>query len=89
MFQSRATRRFWKSFAELPVEVREQAQRSYRTFQNNPFHPGLQFKKLEGEDSIYSARIGLGHRAVGAVKGNRVVWFWIGNHADFDRMFQS
>ena len=25
--------------------------------------PGLQFKKLEGEDDIYSARIGLGYRA--------------------------
>jgi hypothetical protein len=24
-------------------------------------HPGLQFKKFEGEDEIYSARIGLGY----------------------------
>ena len=88
MFQSRATRRFWKSFAELPVEVREQAQRSYRTFQNNPFHPGLQFKSLRRKFDLLRANRSWS-RAVGAVKGNRVVWFWIGNHADFDRMFQS
>ena len=37
--------------------------RVVRLFRNNPAHPGLQFKKLEGEDDIYSARIGLGYRA--------------------------
>lgn len=31
--------------------------RAYRLFQSNPAHPGLKFKKLEGEDDIYSARI--------------------------------
>ena len=35
------------------------AKRAYRLFQNNPAHPGLQFNKQEGEDDIYSARIGL------------------------------
>jgi hypothetical protein len=45
----------------------------------------LHFKKLEGEDRIYSVRIGLGYRALGAMKGNRVVWFWIGSDAEYDR----
>lgn len=74
-------------FAELPAEVQDQAKRAFRTFRSNPFHPGLQFKKLEGEERMYSARIGLGHRAVGTLKATRVVWFWIGKHSDFDRMF--
>jgi hypothetical protein len=42
-------------------------------FQSNPGHPGLQFKKLEGGDDIYSARIGLGYRALAVVDSDRVV----------------
>jgi hypothetical protein len=55
-------------------------------FQDNPGHPGLQFKKLEAEEHIYSARIGLGYRALAVVEGDRVVWYWIGSHADYDRL---
>ena len=55
-------------------------------FQENPGHPGLQFKKLEGEGDIYSARIGLGYRALAVIDEDRVVWYWIGSHADYDRV---
>ncbi len=57
--QSRTTRQFWRLFSHLPISVQRDAQRAYRLFQNNPTHPGLQFKKLEGEENIYSVRIGL------------------------------
>ena len=62
--QSRTTRRFWRLFSALPADVQRDARRAYRLFQSNPAHPGLYFKKLEGEDNIYSARIGLEHRAL-------------------------
>jgi hypothetical protein len=60
-------------FRDLPADVQRDAERAYRLFQANPSHPGLQFKKLEGEDDIYSARIGLGYRALAVVRGNRIV----------------
>ena len=66
--------------------VRQQAVRAYRIFRSDPSHPSLHFKKLEGEENIYSVRIGLAYRALGAMKGNRIVWFWIGSHGDYDRM---
>jgi hypothetical protein len=68
------------------LDVQREAKRSYRLFQDNPAHPGLQFKKLEGEDDIYSARIGLGYRALAVMKKDRLVWFWIGSHFDYDRL---
>jgi hypothetical protein len=38
----------------------------------------LHFKKLEGEGTIYSTRIGLGYRALGTMQGHRVVGFgWV------------
>ena len=83
---SRTTRRFWRLYSQLPVDVQQDAVRAYQLFQQNPSHPGLQFKKLEGEDNIYSARIGLDYRALGAVHRDRIVWFWIGSHAEYDRL---
>ena len=56
--QSRTTRQFRRLFSDLPLAVQRDAKRAYRLFAENPAHPGLQFKKLEGEDDIYSARIG-------------------------------
>jgi hypothetical protein len=84
--ESRATRQFWRLLSQLPVETQADARRAYRLFQTNPSHPGLQFKKLEGEDDIYSARIGLGYRALAVMKKGRVVWYWIGSHAEYDRL---
>jgi hypothetical protein len=84
--RSRTTRQFWRLFSDLPDEVQQDAKRAYSLFLNNPAHPSLHFKKLEGEDDIYSARIGLGYRALAVVQKDRVVWYWIGSHSDYDRL---
>jgi len=84
--QSRTTRRFWRLFSELPLDAQRDAKRAYRLFQTDPAHPGLQFKKLEGEDDIYSVRIGLGYRALAVMKNGRIVWYWIGSHSEYDRL---
>jgi hypothetical protein len=84
--QSRTTRQFRRLFSDLPLAVQRDAKRAYRLFAENPAHPGLQFKKLEGEDDIYSARIGLDYRALAVVKKGRIVWYWIGSHSGYDRM---
>jgi hypothetical protein len=84
--QSRTTRQFWRLFSGLPAGVQEDARRAYRTFRTNPAHPSLHFKQLEGENAIYSARISLDYRALAVRKGERVVWYWIGTHAEYDRL---
>jgi hypothetical protein len=67
-------------------DVQRDAKRAFCLFRGNPAHPGLQFKKLEGEDNIYSARIGLEYRALAVMKKDRIVWYWIGSHAEYDRL---
>jgi len=84
--RSRTTRQFWRLFRDLPSDVQRDAKRAYRLFLSNRAHPGLQFKKLEGEDDLYSARIGLGYRALAVMKKDRIVWYWIGSHSDYDRI---
>jgi hypothetical protein len=46
----------------------------------------LQFKRVNGEQPIYSVRVTRDYRAVGVLTGDTVTWFWIGNHADYDRL---
>jgi hypothetical protein len=86
VIESRTTRSFRKSFAALPEEIQAQARRAYRLFRADPAHPSLRFKKVEETENVYSVRIGLGYRALGVLQGSVVTWFWIGSHADYDRL---
>jgi len=58
-------------------------------FQTDPHHPGLRFKKVSDDPVYYSARVGIGYRALAAVKGDTAVWFWIGSHADYDTLLAT
>jgi hypothetical protein len=86
---SRTTRRFRELFAALPAHIQRQAREAYRIFQQNPAHPGLRFKQVHADPPIYSARVGISYRAVGALDGHTVVWFWIGSHADYDQLLDQ
>ena len=83
---SRTTRQFRELLAALPRHVRKQAREAYRLFRENSRHPGLHFKRVHDDPAIFSARVGIGYRAVGVRDGNAIVWFWIGSHAEYDRL---
>lgn len=84
--KSRRTASFRRAFAALPESVREQARVAYRRFQENPNHPSLRFRRVHPTEPVYSVRVGIGHRAVGALDGDVMIWFWIGSHADYDAL---
>lgn len=84
--RSRATPRFWASYRDLPADVQDLARKAYRTFRDNPGHPSLHFKKIHDRDPVYSVRITLGYRALGVLDGEDITWFWIGSHAEYDRL---
>lgn len=87
--KSRTTAEFRKSFAALPKQVQEQTREAYRQFKENPSYPSLRFKKVHPELPIYSARISNNYRAVGQLDGNTVIWFWVGSHAEYDRLLSQ
>lgn len=41
---------------------------------------------MDEVSNVYSARIGLDHRALGQMDGSDVVWFSIGKHREYDKM---
>ena len=86
---SRTTRAFRARFAALPAQVRHRAKKAYQQFRDEPSHPGLQFKKVHDDPLIYSVRVGLGYRALGAMAGDTVTWFWIGSHAEYDKLLDQ
>ena len=46
-------------------------------------HPSLHFKRI---GRFWSVRIGLHYRALAVQDGEDIVWFWIGHHAEYDRL---
>ena len=86
---SKTTNRFRKAYAQLPEHVQRRAREAYRLFRDNPSHPSLRFKQVHATLPIYSARVGLGYRARAVRDDDTVVWFWIGTHADYDRLIRS
>lgn len=86
---SRTTRRFRELLAALPAHVQRQAQEAYRLIQTHPAHPGLHFKKVLADPPTYSTRVGIGYRALGVLEGGTIIWFWIGSHAEYDRLLEQ
>jgi hypothetical protein len=77
---------FLDRLGRLPDSVRQQATRAYALWRADPHHPSLQFKRVSQRHAIYSARVGLGHRALGLWEGDTITWFWIGSHAEYDTL---
>ncbi|MSQ23988.1 MAG: hypothetical protein EXR58_05495 [Chloroflexi bacterium] len=85
---SSVTRDFRELLGRLPSSVQEEAGRAYLLWQRDQHHPGLAFKRVSQRQPIYSVRIGIGHRALGLSVGDRIYWFWIGTHADYDGLLR-
>lgn len=84
--KSHITANFRKTFRALPPSVRQQARDAYKLFRDNPNHPSLRFKRVHPDPPVYSVRINVDYRALGVREKDAVIWFWIGSHADYDKL---
>lgn len=78
---------FWACFNSLPAEIQNLAREKYRLWQDDAFNAVLHFKPLFKD--VWSVRINQGYRALGRKRGNLIVWFWIGTHAEYDQMLKG
>ena len=85
---SRLTEEFIKCFRHLPLRIQAQSRKSYRIWKDNPQHPGLDFKRVSINLPIYSVRVAIGWRALGRLKDDTIIWFWIGSHSDYDGLLK-
>jgi hypothetical protein len=84
-FRSFCLPEFWKRYAELPLEVREAADKKYALFARDPFHPSL---GLEHKGDVWTADIGRSYRAIANRDGNDFHWFWIGSHEAYNKILR-
>ncbi|MBL1127525.1 MAG: hypothetical protein HND44_03290 [Chloroflexi bacterium] len=79
----RTTPQFWNLFYQLLESVQNLARKNFELLKQNPRHPSLHFKKV---GPLWSARVGLSHRALAVADGEDFIWVWIGHHDEYDRL---
>lgn len=74
---------FRKQYAELPPSVQKLADEKYRLFEQNPFHPSLEFRP---KGRVWTVAIGRSYRAIARRFGNDLHWVWIGSHEEYNNI---
>lgn len=86
--KSRVTKTFRKRLGNLPASVQEQADKAYALWQEDPYHPSLQFKRVSQSQPIYSARVSINYRVLGLWEDEQIYWYWIGAHDEYDELLK-
>lgn len=81
-----ASRDFWQCYNKLPVEVKKLADKNFALLKAESTHPSLHFKKV---GRFRSARVGLQYRTLGVEFEEGLLWFWIGDHTEYERIINS
>jgi hypothetical protein len=78
-----ASPQFWALYEALPTDVRTLADKNYELLKSDSRHPSLHFKKI---GDLWSVRVGAHYRALATGVEDGICWFWIGTHAEYDRI---
>ena len=78
-----ASAEFWPLYERLPETIRRLADKNFDLLKSAPRHPSLRLKKV---GRYWSARVGDNYQALAVESPDGLIWFWIGNHAEYDRM---
>ena len=74
---------FWRAYDVLPEQARTLADKQFELLKSNPQHPSLHFKRVGRYSSV---RVGAHYRALAVELEDGLLWWWIGTHAEYDRL---
>ena len=77
---------FWKAYEKLPEKVKNIANKNFLLLKKDFNHPALCLKKV---GKYWSARVGIGYRALAIEVDEGYLWFWIGSHASYDKLIKG
>lgn len=77
---------FWVCYKKLPAPVQKIADKNFLLLKENPNHPSLHFKKI---GRFRAVRVGIKYRALAVEINEGLIWFWIGTHAEYDKLISS
>ena len=85
-FRHYTHKHFWRHYKNLPKTIQQTADKQYKLLLANPRHSSLQLKKV---GRFWSARVNDTYRALAIKTGNDFIWFWIGEHDEYNRLWKS
>ena len=77
---------FWKKYNKLSKEIQKQADKSFKLLKENPHHSSPHFKKI---GKYWSVRASIEYRALGCEIDDGIIWFWIGNHKEYEKLIHQ
>jgi mRNA-degrading endonuclease RelE of RelBE toxin-antitoxin system len=82
----RSTRKFDKQFKGLDGKIQKQALKAIERFTEDPMHPSLRYKKVQGTDNLYEISVNMSVRIILEVKSeeNKQIntFYVIGKHEE-------
>ncbi len=76
---------FWDAYAKLPETARKHAHRNFGLLKSDTRHRSLVLKRV---GRYWSIRAGGEFRALAVEIDDGLLWFWIGPHAEYDRLIK-
>jgi len=62
MIKIRRSERFKDAFKKLDLQIRKKVERALRLFIQNPRHPSLHTKKIQGKKDVWEVRVDIHYR---------------------------
>jgi mRNA-degrading endonuclease RelE of RelBE toxin-antitoxin system len=79
------TERFKKAYAKLPPEIQVKVIKAFQLFKNNPRHPSLGVKRVQGLNDVWEGRIDIHYRFTFHYEEDVCVFRNIGPHSIVER----
>ena len=79
------TKPFKRDYHALPKEIQELINKQIAHLMENPHHPSLRIKKMEGHESVWEARVTKGYRMTFQVHGDTCLLRRVGTHSILKR----
>ena len=77
---------FWSAYEVLPLSIQKIADKNFEILKSDSKHPSLRLKKV---GRYWSVRVGIHYRALAVGVEDGLLWFWIGSHADYDKLINA
>ena len=74
------TDRFRKAYRKLPTNIQDKAKKALRFLDEDPRHPSLRVRKIQGTDDIFEARIDRKYRLSFQFSGDDKILRNVDNH---------
>lgn len=85
-YQITYTKRFEKHFKSLNIQERKQLQNKLQILSENPMHPSLRTKRIQGTRDLFECSVNMDIRIIWYYEGNKmIILIDVGHHDILDQ----